>query len=83
MERLLQYMDDLDDLVGVVGLSIEPIRRLALKLLALAAGVLALAGGFLLALSYPGVALGVGLLLLMILAYRTLTAVPRRALRSA
>lgn len=83
MERLLQYLDDFDDLVGVVGLSLESIRRFALNVLVLAAGVLALGAGFFLALSYPSSALAIGLLLLLALAYRTLGAVPRRALHSA
>ena len=83
MERLLQYMDDLDDLVGVVGLSIESIRRLAYRLAAMAGSMLALAGGFFLALRHPSAALIVGLLLLIVLAHRALAAEPRRALRSA
>ncbi len=83
MERLLQYLDDVDDLVGAVGLFYESLRRIALRLLALASGLLALAGGFLLALSYPQAALGVGLLLLLLLGYRTLASAPGRTLRSA
>jgi cation transport ATPase len=84
MERLLQYMDDLDDLVGVIGLSIESIRRFAQRLLAaLAVSMLALAGGFFLALRYPSAALIVGLLLLIVLALRALVAKPRRTLHSA
>ncbi len=83
MERLLQYLDDVDDLVGLLGLSYESIRRFALRLVALVAGVLALSAGFLLALSYPSPALGIGLLLLIFLGYRTLAGMPRRPLHSA
>jgi prolipoprotein diacylglyceryltransferase len=83
VERLLQYLDDIDDLVGALRLFYEPVRRLTLKLLALAAGVLTLCAGFLLTLSYPLVALGLGLLLLIALVFRTLTAAPRNRLRQA
>lgn len=83
MERLLQYLDDIDDLVGALQLFYEPARRLALKLLSLAASVLALSGGFLLTLSYPVVAMGLGLLLLAALVYRAFTSAPRRRLRQA
>jgi hypothetical protein len=81
MERLLQYLDDIDDLVGVFGLSYESIRRLLLKLLALSAGMLALAAGFLLTVTFPPVAMGIGLLLVAILVYRMFTASPNRRLR--
>ena len=83
MERLLQYLDDLDDLAGVLGLFYEPIRRLILRLLALAAALLALSGGFLLTITYPPVALGIGLLLIVALIYRLFIASPRRTLRQA
>ena len=83
MERLLQYLDDIDDLVGALRLFYEPVRRLALKLLSLAASVLVLSAGFLLTLSYPVVAMGLGLLLLAALVYRAFTSAPRRKLRQA
>lgn len=83
MERLLQYLDDIDDLVGALRLFYEPVRRLALKLLSLAASVLALSAGFLLTLNYPVETMGLGLLLLAALVYRAFTSAPRRRLRQA
>ncbi|MBT8087302.1 MAG: hypothetical protein KJO46_04675 [Gammaproteobacteria bacterium] len=83
MERILQYLDDIDDLVGALGLFYEPLRRLLLKLLSLAAGVLALSAAFLLTVSHPPVALGLGLLLVAALIYRTVATLPRRKLRQA
>lgn len=83
MERLLQYLDDIDDLVGALRLCYEPIRRLLLQLFSLAAGVLALSGGFLLTINYPPVALGLGFLLVAALIYRSFAVLPRRRLRQA
>lgn len=81
MERLLQYLDDIDDLVGALHLFHEPVRRLILKLLVLAGGVMALSTGFLLTIRYPTAAMGLGLLLVAALIYRAFAASPRRRLR--
>ena len=83
MERLLQYLDDIDDLVGALGHFYEASRRLVLSLLSLATGLLALWAGSLLARSYPPAALGTALLLVAALAYRTVAAAPRRKPRRA
>ncbi len=83
MERLLQYLDDIDDLAGAFGLFYESARRITLKLVSLAAGVLTLSAGFLLTVSYPQVAFGLGLLLVAVLIYRIVAAAPRRRLPQA
>jgi len=82
MEFLLQYLDDLDDMLGVLGLAYEPIRRLLIGL-AMAAGSLALvASGVWLALSHPPLALATCLLLFVTLLYRTVTAPNRGTLQT-
>lgn len=78
MECFLQYLDDLDDLYGVVGLIWEPLRRALLALFALAMLLAGAAGGVALALTHPPVALATGTVLFVILLYRSVTA-PRSA----
>jgi hypothetical protein len=70
MERLLQYLDDIDDLVGAVGLLFEQLRRLFFTTIALAVGLVSIAAGVLLALAHPPIALATSLLLLVTLVYR-------------
>ena len=73
MERLLQYMDDLDDLAGAFGLVYERVRRLFLALIAVITGLLSLASGIWLALVHPPIALATCLLLFVSLLYRAVT----------
>ncbi len=73
MERLLQYMDDLDDLVGSFGLVYERLRRYFLPLIAAVAGLLSMASGIWLALVHPPIALATCLLLFVTLLYRAVT----------
>lgn len=70
MERLLQYLDDLDDLAGALGLQYERCRRLLLNLLRTAVGLLITGGAFWLALVHPIIAIAVCLLLVVTLLYR-------------
>ena len=73
MECFLQYLDDLDDLFGSLGLVWEKLRRSLLKLvslLMLAAGAAAGAG---LALAHPPIALATSTMLFVILMYRSVT----------
>jgi len=73
MERLLQYLDDLDDLCGMVGLINERLRHFTLVLfysLTVAAG--ALAGVWLATLHAP-IALATSTLLFVTLLYRSVT----------
>lgn len=73
MERLLQYLDDLDDLYGMVGLIIERLRRFTLVLFScLTVGAGALAGVWLATLHAP-IALATSILLFVMLLYRSVT----------
>ena len=73
MERVIQWLDDLDDLVWVIGLAGERIRRLCVAIgLTLAAFVLQL-GGILLALSHPPIALATVIIMFVTLLYRSVT----------
>ena len=73
MELLLQYMDDVDDLYGVFGLLLEPLRRLLLKLFAVCSGLLIVAAGIALALAHPPIALATCIVLFVTLLYRSAT----------
>lgn len=73
MERLIQLLDDLDDLIGVVGLFGERVRRL---IVAFALGCITLCiqiGGILLALRHPPLALAAAILMFVTLLYRSVT----------
>jgi hypothetical protein len=73
MERLLQYLDDLDDLYGMVGLIVERLRRFVLALFCcLTLGVGALAGVWIATLHAP-IALATSILLFVTLLYRSVT----------
>ncbi len=82
MERLLQYMDDLDDLYGAFGLLYERLRRLALKLLSLCAGVAIVGAGIALALVHPPIALATCIVLFVTLLYRSATSPARTSAES-
>jgi len=77
MECLLQYLDDIDDLVGAIGLLYEGMRRLAAALASLLVCTAAIVSGAALALSHPPVALAISVLLILRLMYSSITA-PRR-----
>ncbi len=74
MECFLQYLDDLDDLYGVVGLVWEKLRRAVLGLFTLTVLLAGAAGGVALALVHPPIALATGTVLFVILLYRSVTA---------
>jgi hypothetical protein len=73
MERALQYWDDLDDLLGVVGLIAESIRRLAIFTITTAIFLAAMFAGVSIALAEPPLALAIVILLLVTLLYRSVT----------
>jgi len=73
MECFLQYLDDLDDLYGVVGLVWEHMRRAILKLLSLALILGVAASGVVLALVHPPIALAMSTVLFVTLLYRSVT----------
>lgn len=74
MERIAQYWDDLDDLLGAIGLYAERLRRFALFMLTTALFLSTVLGGILIALTDPPLALAVATILLILLMYRSVTA---------
>ena len=73
MERLAQLLDDLDDLIAMVGLVGERIRGAAISLSLTCLGLALQLGGVLLALRHPPLALATALLLFVTLLYRAVT----------
>ena len=73
MERLAQILDDLDDLVYAVGLIWEYVRDVVLILLTVVAGTVLTAGGVLLALFHPPLAMAVVILTFVSMLYRAVT----------
>lgn len=69
MERLLQYWDDLDDLVGIIGLVGERLRAVAFVLFFVVASSVVQAGGVWLALRHPPLASAFAIILLVTLIY--------------
>jgi hypothetical protein len=79
LERLLQYLDDLDDLYGAIGLLAERLRRFVwLAALIVAWAVMGLAG-VLVALNEPPLGLAMAMLLFVWLLYRAATQPPTAA----
>ena len=69
----MQYLDDLDDLVGALGLIAERLRAvLWLFAFVLLAAVMA-CGAVMLALAEPPLALAMAVMLFVVLLYRTVT----------
>lgn len=79
MERLIQYLDDLDDLFGMIGLVAERIRNLFVALLSCASLIVVAVPGVWLALVNPPLALATSTILFVLLLYRTVTG-PSQAL---
>ena len=73
MERLVQILDDLDDLIGVIGLAKERILSLLTAAAFAIASVCIQIGGVVLALSHPPLALAAALLMFVALLYRSVT----------
>ena len=78
MERLLQYLDDIDDMLGIAGLIWERLRRSLFRLSVLVASLLLIAAGVWMARNHPPMALATCLLLLVTLLYRSVTSPARR-----
>jgi hypothetical protein len=81
LERLLLYLDDLDDLYGAAGLMAERLRRLAWNCARIFVLLSVASGGVLAALWEPPLGLAVAILLFVFLLYRNVTE-PRFASRS-
>ena len=73
MERVLQYLDDLDDLFGAVGLIAERLRNVLWLATFLSLGGIAACGAVILALTEPPLALAMAVMLFVILMYRSVT----------
>ena len=73
MERLLLYWDDLDDIVGIIGLYAERIRRLLLFALGTLAFLGTAGGCIVLALVEPPLAMAAVTLTLVTMMYRSVT----------
>jgi len=73
MERLMQYLDDIEDTVFAVALLMERVRRLLQTVLLLVASVIFQGLGVLLALSRPPMALAVVCLVTVGMLYRSAT----------
>ena len=69
----MQVLDELDDLIGVIGLMAERIRNTVIALAAVGIALAIEFGGILLAFRHPPLALGAAMLLFVILLYRSVT----------
>ncbi|NIL94991.1 MAG: hypothetical protein GTO71_11300 [Woeseiaceae bacterium] len=74
MERLVQLLDDLDDFVAAIFLLGERIRARLMSLLAILALLALQAGGIILAIAQPPLALALASMLFVSLLYRSATA---------
>ena len=74
MERLAQLLDDFDDLICMVGLLGERLRRIFLVTIGTCAFSTALVGGVWLALVHPPLAMATALILFVSLLYHSVTA---------
>jgi len=73
LERILQWLDDLDDLFGAVGLLVERMRRFVVTLARLLALLCVVTCGVLAGLTEPPLGLAVAILLFVFLLYRSVT----------
>jgi hypothetical protein len=73
LERILQWLDDLDDLYGMVGLLAERIRRVLVTLARVFTLVFVVTGGVAAALIEPPLGLAIAILLFVFLLYRSVT----------
>ena len=73
MEKVLQYLDDLDDLVGACGLVAERLRNILWLVVSTAFGGAAAYGAIRLAVLEPPLALAMAVMLFVILLYRSVT----------
>ena len=73
MERLLQYMDDFDDVIGAFGLVYERLRGILMTIVTLLILAATISSGVLLAIWHPPIALAICALLFVALLYRAVT----------
>lgn len=82
MERVLQYLDDLDDFYGMIGLVSERLRRFMQALFSYLCVVVGATAGVSLALVHPPIALATSTLLFVTLLYRSVTVPSQRWLHA-
>ncbi len=82
MEMLIQYLDDLDDIFGMIGLVAERLRSIFLALVFYFSLTVVAALGIWLALVNPLLALATSIILFVTLLYRAVTAPPQAWVRS-
>ena len=82
MERLLQYLDDLDDLYGALGLLYERLRTLLQALVALVLVAAVACAAIVLAMTHPPIALATSTLMFVPLLYRAVTTPTAMQLRT-
>ena len=80
VERLLQYLDDLEDLIYAAPLIAEQLRRAILRILVLLGSICLQVAGVVLALYHPPLALAVVSLLLVGMLLRAVVIPVRRVL---
>jgi len=73
LERLLQYLDDLDDLYGVFGLLAERLRGFVWLVILVIGSAMMGGAGVLIALNKPPLGLAMAMLLFVWLMYREVT----------
>lgn len=73
MERIAQFLDDLDDLISTIRLVSEHIRKFLLAIAAAGATIAMQVGGILLALAHPPLAMAMAMLLFVYLLYHSVT----------
>ena len=73
MERLAQLLDDLDDLISMIGLVSERIRKFMLTVIVTFTTVALQVAGVVLALAHPPIALATAILLFVSLLYHKVT----------
>ncbi len=83
MERLLQYLDDLEDLVYAAPLIAEQFRRAIQRILFLLGAICLQVAGLVLALNHPPLGLAVVALLLVGLLFRAVVVPGPQALASS
>ena len=74
MERVIQLLDDIDDLFAAIGLVGERIRRMSLLLPLLLALLAIQVASVMLALPHPPLALAAAILMFVAILYREVTA---------
>ena len=74
MERLIQWLDEIDDFFAALGLIGERIRRVSILLPLVLALLLLQVGSIALALRHPPLALAAAILMFVTLLYREVTA---------